>query len=395
MGTPRSPAEQYAELVRRIRPGCRGARFYRGREVPRSQAASLSARGADLLPFVDSPQVIAQLDLTMVRRAPSRAGSRLVGYFLFEGRPLTTKGRWWNSLVFQHLRFVSAHAKGRVREPIFVVGMGRSGTTLLGRILTAHPEVGFLNEPKAAWHVIRDDEDIIGSYAPNRPGRLHLQSRDADIAVIKRAHSLFSWYLRMSRSKRLVDKYPELVFRTGFVQAIFPDARFLVAVRSPWPTIESVGHWSKSHEDDGANWWGLEGQKWGILWKQGVLGIPSNADIASLSLQDEGDEHIRAAVEWAVTMRAATGVLRENARAAVVSYDSLVQRPRSMVQRILDFSALPPSARTEAYADAIVAPQGTARDPTPLISKMPPQLVAAVEETWAKLTRIADENGGV
>ena len=42
----------------------------------------------------------------------------------------------------------------------------------------------------------------------------------------RRAAQMFGAYLTTTRSERLVDKYPELIFRVDFVRALFPDARF-------------------------------------------------------------------------------------------------------------------------------------------------------------------------
>jgi Sulfotransferase family len=326
--------------------------------------------------------VVAQLDSDFVRIAPGRAAARLISYALFEGRPVTTTGQWWNPVVFGNLRLAARASRGSVDRPIFVVGMGRSGTTLLGRILAAHRSVGFLNEPKAMWNVIRDDEDIIGSYAPGHPGRLHLVAEDADENVRDRATALFSWYSRLSRSRRIVDKYPELVFRHSFVQAIFPDARFLVAVRSPWTTLKSVAHWSDVHGSEHADWWGVDDRKWDAIWTQGVVGTAENADLASLELGAESDHRVRAAVEWVVSMRAALSLARSNPQARLVVYDELVLDPRAYVREILAFCDLPTSARTEAYAESVVAPSEPGPPPTDLVLA----LIEALEDTWESLT---------
>ena len=298
----------------------------------------------------------AQLDSEFLKLAPGRSISRLIGYSLFEGRPLTTKGRWWNPVVFANLRFAASRRQRTVERPVFVVGMGRSGTTLLGQVLAAHPSVGFLNEPKAMWHCIRPDEDVIGSYAPIGTGRLYLDADDADPAVVQRAHAVFSWYLRMSRSRRVVDKYPELIFRTGFVRAIFPDARFLIAIRSPDRVLPSVAAWSDSHERDGADWWGTRDQKWEVLWREAVEGRAGNSDIGALGLGGETDDHVRAAVEWLVTAREGLELARRDPLAMVVRYEDLVRSPRPCVARILEFCGLPSSPRTERYAEAVVRP---------------------------------------
>lgn len=333
--------------------------------------------------------MVAQLDSRFIRIAPERAISRLVGYTLFEGRPATTSGRWWNPVVFANLRFATRRQVARVDRPVFIVGMGRSGTTLLGRILAAHPDVGFLNEPKAMWHVVRRDEDIIGSYAPPRTGRLYLGAGDADPDAVERCHALFSWYLRLSRSRRAVDKYPELVFRPSFVRAIFPDARFLVAVRSPWSTLKSVSGWSETHATDDANWWGIEDHKWHVLWAQGVVEQEANRDLAVLELAAEDDHYVRAAVEWVVTMRAALALASADPLAIQVSYEELAQRPGEVVSDILRFCELAPSHRTEAYAAEIVSAKDRSAELREEIQeKLPGPLLTALDDTWTRLTAI-------
>jgi hypothetical protein len=330
--------------------------------------------------------MVAQLDSTFLRIAPGRAASRLVGYSLFEGRPVTTRGRWWNPVVFRHLRFAASRAATQVDRPVFIVGMGRSGTTLLGRILAAHPGVGFLNEPKAMWHLIRDDEDIVGSYAEPHTGRLYLSAEDVDEGVTQRAHALFAWYLRASRSVRVVDKYPELVFRHTFVRAIFPDARFLIAVRSPWATLKSVASWSNSYAGESADWWGVHDQKWDILWSQGVAENPDNSDLAALDLANETSHLTRAAIEWVVTMRAAISLGCVDPRARIVRYEELGRHPRDVVRDTLSFCELPASARTEAYACAIVSTHESTSDERHATSSfLPEMLTDAVEDAWARL----------
>jgi hypothetical protein len=267
---------------------------------------------------------------------------------------------------------------------VFIVGMGRSGTTLLGRILAAHPLVGFLNEPKAMWHVIRDDEDIIGSYA-RRPGRLYLNRSDAGDAVVQRAHSLFSWYLTASRSQRLVDKYPELIFRHEFVRAIFPDARFLIAIREPFAALRSVARWSGSHERDGANWWGLDDLKWRILWSEGVAAQQANADLAELELSSEADDRVRAAVEWLITAREALKLIDRDPAATVVVYERLAEDPRCETRRILQACDIPPSPRTEAYAATVVEPGRPAHRGE--VARLPEQLSSMLEQTWAQVAQ--------
>ncbi|MGR3343711.1 MAG: sulfotransferase [Paracoccaceae bacterium] len=144
---------------------------------------------------------------------------------LFEGRPLTTRGRWINPLVFAGYRLWSAlPLRGRELRPIFILGVGRSGTTVLGTILALHQDVGYLNEPKALWHAALGNDDLIGSYS-DQPGRYRMTRADAGAQPVRRLHRNYRAFLWLSRSRRVVDKYPELLFRNAMIDAAFPGAK--------------------------------------------------------------------------------------------------------------------------------------------------------------------------
>ena len=126
---------------------------------------------------------------------------RFISYALFEGRPVTTKGRWINPLVFSILKTVST-TKNRyksIEKPIFILGTGRSGTTILGIVLSMHREVGYLNEPKAIWHVIYPHEDIIGNYSRG-DAKYRLAAEDATGDMRQRAAQMFGAYLTVTGS---------------------------------------------------------------------------------------------------------------------------------------------------------------------------------------------------
>ena len=185
--------------------------------------------------------MIAQISPDYIKTRPMKALTRLISYALFEGRPVTTKGRWINPLVFSILKSVSTNNSSYkpVKKPIFILGTGRSGTTILGIVLSMHREVGYLNEPKAIWHLIYPHEDIIGNYSQT-DAKYRLTAEDTTDEMRQRAAQMFGAYLTTTRSERVVDKYPELIFRVDFVRALFPDARFIFLVRNGWDTCQSI-----------------------------------------------------------------------------------------------------------------------------------------------------------
>lgn len=288
--------------------------------------------------------MVGQIDVNYIRSRPTKAFSRLVCYALFEGRPLTTRGQWINPLVFAQLRaWKHLPQLKRVKKPIFILGTGRSGTTILGVLLSMHRDVGFLNEPKAMWYVIYPKEDVIGSYARGE-ARYRLDANDAVPEVRRTAHRLFGAYLTSTFSKRVLDKYPELIFRVPFLRAIFSDARFIFLMRDGWETCGSIDSWSKRHgkrhHGEIHDWWGVNQLKWHLMLDELIAPDPYFADAIDAIRCFDGHVDM-AATEWVVTMREGMHCMREHGEVVhMVKYEDLVNDPEPILQGMLDFCEL-------------------------------------------------------
>ena len=305
--------------------------------------------------------MIAQINPLYIKTRPTKVLTRLMSYAFFEGRPVTTRGRWINPLVFSILKKVAAN-KGKykpVKKPIFILGTGRSGTTILGIVLSMHKEVGYLNEPKAMWHLIHPDEDIIGNYSRS-DAKYRLAAEDATDEMRRCAAQLFGAYLTTTRSARLVDKYPELIFRTGFVRAIFPDARFIFLVRNGWDTCHSIATWSKRlgvHVNgEKHDWWGVEDRKWHLLVEQLVKTDPALSEIVDAI--EHLDRHLdRAAVEWIVTMREGMRLMHASPDCThLVRFEDLTAKPAETLSAVSDFCELSRDNTFQEYARQTLRP---------------------------------------
>lgn len=299
--------------------------------------------------------MIAQIDRDYMRYGLVRTARRLLSYGLYEGRPLTTKGRFINPMVFAWLRTLAAlPGKPMVDRPIFITGLGRSGTTILGILLSLHGKVGYLNEPKALWHVIDPRQDINGNYSLSK-GRYHLTNADATEESKLHARRLFARYLRFNSAQRVVDKYPELIFRVNYVRALFPDARFIFITRSGADAAPSVVQWSKrlgvqtdSHTDD---WWGRDDIKWHYLRKQLILDDPAYSSVWAVATPDL-DHLNRAALEWIVTMREGFKQQKIHGDDVIyrVSYEDLLADPVQQLERLQHWCGLTPDIAVTDYA---------------------------------------------
>lgn len=328
--------------------------------------------------------MVAQIDALYARLRPGKVPPRLISYALFEGRPLTTRGRWINPLVFAHLGLETRLPQLKdVKKPVFIVGTGRSGTTILGVAMSLHREVGFLNEPKAMWHAIYHREDVIGNYATGE-ARYRLGEQDASDDVVSRAHRLFGAYLGAVGASRVLDKYPELVFRIPFVRAIFPDARFVFLVRDGVDAVHSIESWSrrlgKRARGSVQDWWGLNNRKWRLMVEQLVPeeGLLANkaGEIASLTRHAD-----MAAVEWIITMQEGLRQFEQNRDCFyMLRYEALVKNPVDELSSLLDFCDL---RRDEVVLDFATKKLRPAPDRPPL--DVHPVLRRPLEDTMREL----------
>jgi len=288
--------------------------------------------------------MIAQIDSAYIHTRPWKLWSRMVSYVLFEGRPLTTRGQWINPLVFAHFAVEKRLPINRkISKPVFILGTGRSGTTILGIVLSMHRDVGFLNEPKALWHSVYPEEDLIGSYNRNH-ARYRLTAADASDAVIQAAHRIYSAYLSATFSRRIVDKYPELIFRIPFVRAIFPDAKFLFLTRNGWDTCHSIMHWSqrlgRQRNNETHDWWGVNRRKWDLLTDE-IVARHDDLSTHVSAMKTWNEQVDMAAVEWIVTMREGLSLLNQFPDDILhVRYESLCSDPQSVMAQIVDFLEL-------------------------------------------------------
>ncbi len=318
--------------------------------------------------------MVAQIDRTYFTLRPWKIWPRLVAYLLFEGRPLTTRGRWVNPIVFAGYRIWARSAISKpVHDPIFILGVGRSGTTILGTILSMHKDVGYLNEPKALWHAALGNDDLIGSYSKNT-GQFRMSASDASPLKIKLVQKFYRSFLAISFCKRVVDKYPEHIFRAKLLDCIFPNARKIVIIRNGMDVCRSIENWSLQHSQNtdqhSDNWWGRDQQKWHALINE--LVAPDPAFRHAIEAIKKFEKHTdMAAVEWIVTMREALQLKESgNSSYTFVRYDELISYPEKTLGEILDRAGLRPDPKMVRYAKKtlVARPKHSVVDIHPAIS---------------------------
>lgn len=134
-------------------------------------------------------------------------------------------------------RAAQAVASPTVRSdvPIFIVGMPRSGTTLVEQILASHPKVAAGGELRIIMNVAGEMSGSLGGIpACPPPGAL---SRSALDRIARN-------YLRELRrigpvAERITDKNPLNFLYLGLIDKVFPAARVIHCLRDPMDTCLS------------------------------------------------------------------------------------------------------------------------------------------------------------
>jgi len=115
-----------------------------------------------------------------------------------------------------------------LKPPIIMFGNVRSGTSMMHDLFDLHPAVKSWYEPRTVW-----------VYAD--PARKHdrFDASDARPRVKRYIRRRFLHYQRKHGNLRVMEKTPSNMLRIPYVDAIFPEAKFLYLVREPLANLSS------------------------------------------------------------------------------------------------------------------------------------------------------------
>ncbi len=121
--------------------------------------------------------------------------------------------------------------------PVFLVGFPRSGTTLLDQIFSGHPAIEVAEEKPALV-----EAGMIISAAAKKSEWAAIG--DADSELIERARAAYYDSMRRNGAKLepgtiFIDKLPLNLVHTPLIRRLFPEARFILALRHPCDCVLS------------------------------------------------------------------------------------------------------------------------------------------------------------
>jgi hypothetical protein len=223
--------------------------------------------------------------------------------------------------------------------PIFIIGCGRSGTSILGEALATHPRVRYFYEPYELWAAINPVTDFLQLYSRDEHHCI-LDAHSASSAARIRFQRLMS----PAPGFTMVEKSPINAFRIGFLEALAPGARFLHIVRDGVHvaySIERIAATSRrlAFSPPLNNWWGVGNQKWVALKEDGLAAGYYTDEVPQLMTDTQ-----RGAYEWLLSVREVNAwKARLGPRLIELRLDDLVNGPRRTLESVSTRLGLTPS----------------------------------------------------
>jgi hypothetical protein len=152
-----------------------------------------------------------------------------------------------------------------VNPYLFVVGAPRSGTTVLQRMLDAHPELAVINQTRwvPGWYVKRigltpndhvTPELLDRLYGLRHFTKLRIERRELEdrlglpLAQVPYSHFVsvaFDLYGEARGIRRVGEKAPQYLRRLRVLNGLFPETRFVHIIRDGRDVALSVAQWKK------------------------------------------------------------------------------------------------------------------------------------------------------
>lgn len=246
-------------------------------------------------------------------------------------------------------------------RPLFVVGCGRSGTTLVYEMLCGHERLGWFSTYTDRWPGVPQLAMLSRPYSAMRqrgpvPRRLPMPSEGYRIwdrcclqPIERRSQPLFAddahptererltaaifSHLRCQGRERFVNKNTRNARRVGWLTALLPAAKVIHVLREPRATVSSLLNVA--------------------FWRDLRLHWRDNRSTAEL-LADGVAPEVLAAELWRndVARARADGERLGSERYLEVRYEAFLSRPREQLERITGFAGLENTAVYRRFTDS-------------------------------------------
>jgi hypothetical protein len=238
-----------------------------------------------------------------------------------------------------------------LEQPVFIVGMPRSGTTLLFDIFKSHeslvPTTGYPDgEDHIGW--IEHGGALLSGFGhsgtqESAVGYTYNLYMDENSLVPENKSRMRNYYdalLKASEGNRVVNKCTQILNKLRYVKAIFPKARFIHIVRDCLPVVASWKTMLERDHKDLVVYWPEE--EYSMGW---VMRAPLNIDRQSVFGPYDrffpGGGLERLVDNWMqINSYIPTQMEDSEGSLTTVRYEDLVNDPLNTINNLMDFCGL-------------------------------------------------------
>ncbi|MGA2231988.1 MAG: sulfotransferase [Tepidisphaeraceae bacterium] len=225
-------------------------------------------------------------------------------------------------------------------QTAFLVGCGRSGTSIVGQVIGQHPRVYYFGEPYHLWATVDPAIDALNLF--HKGTHLLLDERQCTAQAKRRFEVLMMVPARQAGATVMLEKTPYNACRIGYLEAIRPGSKFISLIRDGTDVARSIEHLSvdSTYRIAGKptlnRWWGVDGSKWEALARDGATAGYFADEVDSL------DSYLtKGAYEWLVTMEEVDRWrARLGDRLLELAYRDVAANPAWALRRIGEFLRL-------------------------------------------------------
>ena len=241
--------------------------------------------------------------------------------------------------IFQHIQYrgyLTWPLSKKLSRPIFIIGSGSSGTTILAKILSKHKDIYFAGEADVAWY-IADERTSLREVRVK--GKFRFNESDYAERKAVTLNRIFCRAVLHAGKKRLLEKTPHNLYRTKWIKKMFPDATFIAIIRGGKEFIVSVKK-RNMHEISlkayPGWWWRRDDYIWHAYKAMFLESHPEYSGIVKDTLDDEN----RAAVQWINAMESKNIESLSKENCLTLKYEDLIENPEDVLRRIYEFAEL-------------------------------------------------------